>query len=72
MITLTIKVKVKDKIDAYRLVNDINNEYEVSEITFKGQNFKFNKTTKKPKYLFNEKYIDEEGNEVVGELVLNE
>jgi len=68
---LTIKVKVNNKIEVYRLVNSINNEYEVSEITFDDQTFKFNKTTKNPKYLFKEKYVDEKGQEVEGNLILN-
>ena len=56
---LIIRVKVNNKVDAYRLVNSIN---------FDGEDYVFDKVNQ-PKYLFNEKYVDEKGKEIKGNLI---
>jgi hypothetical protein len=65
---LIIRVKVNNKVDAYRLVNSINFDHEVVSINFDGEDYVFDKVNQ-PKYLFNEKYVDEKGKEIKGNLI---
>lgn len=55
---LIIKLKVKDKIDAYKVVNRLGCEFEVLEADFDEQIFKFNNKieSKKPSFFLREEF----------------
>lgn len=55
---LIIKLKVPDKIEAYKIVNHLGFEYEIIEADLDGEIYKFDKKveSKKPKYFLRDDF----------------
>lgn len=60
---LKIEIEVDDKIDAYRAVNILAQEYKVTFASWNGENWVFIKP-EQVKYFLNHQYLDETGKEI--------
>ena len=54
MHNLIIKIKTKDKIEAYKIVNMLGFRFDVREAIFDGKSYKFDKI-KGPKFFLKDK-----------------